>query len=67
MRSRTQRSTAPLFRELTTNWPAAAEQVSILGGMQIFLTRAVLAETRNFPARRWHVLAQLAGWYLRGD
>jgi hypothetical protein len=31
------------------------------------LTRAVLAKTRNFPARKWHVLAQFRGWYRRGD
>jgi|HubBroStandDraft_5_1064220.scaffolds.fasta_scaffold17094_3 hypothetical protein len=30
-------------------------------------SRADLAKMRDFSARRWHVLAQLAEWYRRGE
>ena len=66
MRSGTRRSAGRLSRA-DDQWPAAAAQVSISGEMQNFLTRAVFSEMQNFPARRWHVLAQLAGWYRRGE
>ena len=55
MRSGTERSAVPPFRELTTNWPAALAQVSILGKM------------RNFPAPARHLRAQLARGVVRGD
>ena len=31
------------------------------------LTGGSFGEMQNFPALRWRVLAQLAGWYRRGD
>ena len=54
MRSGTRRSAAPPFRELTTSWPAASAQVSILGGTQ----KDEVALKRNFGSRRGMELAR---------
>jgi hypothetical protein len=54
MRSHTQRSATPRFSR-------ADNHLTGSGG-----TSLDFSEMQNFPARRWHVLTQHAGWYPRG-